>query len=397
MILSAGCKKDNIDPDDQNDPNDTSGININYTQVNGAWEWVGKDYLHIPSKHGNVRQAWSLNGGIYCYWIENIGLQFIARVSYYDGTAWTNLYQDVNADAQTEFTVHDGALYQISSSANTVFTIQYSNGAATYIDTSYWASPNTYAAYLGSTGTDLIKVVGPYFGTVNNLSFERWDGNEWATTDSAVRVTPMAQSHLNVINGTGNIYILTGQISGQQYELYSYSNTGSLASFAQLTYGSFGARPILFEHQGQLHIMESETNGNSSEFRTISVISQGGAATQVVDLDSSSKFLMEAFSTPQGIVYTLGYSSNGQTTALKDIMLLNNGITKRFNVYVDEASQAEINRELVGIVGERGIYNGAQFFYHNGKLHCIGDGHAGVFGNTGGAATKVYLARYNEE
>ncbi len=397
LILAVGCKKDNIDPNNPNNPNDTTGTNISYTQVNGAWEWVGKDYLHIPSKHGKVQNAWSLHGGIYCYWVENLGPQRVARVSYFDGSSWTNLYQDVNANAQTEFTVHDGALYQISSSATTVFTIQYNNGTATYIDTSYWATPNTFAAYLGSTGSDLIKVVGPYFGALSNLSFEQWNGTEWVTADSAVAVTPMAQRNINVINGTGKIYILTGQISSQKYELYSYNSTDGLASYAQRTYGSLGARPWLFEHQGQLYIMESEVNGTNSKFRTISTISQGGATTPVVDLDSSSKFLIEAFSTPQGIVYTLGFAPNRETTNLRDIMLLNNGTTKRFNVFVDEASQAEITRELVGIVGERGIYNGARFFYHNGKLHCIGDGHAGVFGNTGEPATKVYLARYNEE
>lgn len=397
IIISVGCKKDNLDSDDQNNPNDTSGINISYTQVNGAWEWVGKDYLHIPSKHGKVGNAWSIDGGIYCYWVENLGPQRVARVSYFDGSSWTNLYQDVNADAQTEFTVHDGALYQISSSANTVFTMQYTNGALNYIDTSYWASPNTYAAYLGSTGTDLIKVVGPFFGTVSNLSFERWNGNEWEGIDSAVAVTPTAQSYLTVINGTGKIYVLTGTSNGHEYELYSYSSSGSLASYAQLNYGSLSARPWLFEHQGELHIMETEPNGTSSKFRTISKISPGGATTTLVDQDSSSKFLVEAFSTPQGIVYTLGVAPNRETINLRDIMLLSNGTTKRFNVFVDEASQAEIARELVGIVGERGFYIGARFFYHNGKLHCIGDGHVGVFGNTGEPAAKVYLARYNEQ
>lgn len=400
MILAVGCKKDNIDPNDPNDPNDTTGTNTTYTQVKGDWNWIGQSYLHIPSNFGIMYQAWPLHGGIYCYWREDIGAQFIARVSYYDGSSWTNVYQDVNADAQIDFAVHNGDLYQFASDVNGSFTLKYNNGVATYIDTANWAN-FTYSAFLASTGTDLVRMRTDYGAVQDKLTFERWSGTDWIITDSAITINGLPNGYATTYSGTGKMYFMINESATDRWEIYSYAGTGTLAAVATVNYGIGGGGygPKLFDYNGNLHIVSSANGATDYKLRTIAEVTSSGAINTVLSVTHPDSFLIETYPTAQGILYTRGVLYANTLTTLTDVFLITDGVAKpkRYNVKLDAASANAITNQAqgVGLVGEGGIYDGAAYFYFNGSLYCVGNGHAGS--QLGGAATKVYLAKYNEQ
>lgn len=397
-ILAVGCKKDDIDPDDNKNPGDTTTItNPNYTQVKGDWEWIDQGYLHIPSKYGVVYKAWPLHGGIYCYWKEDIGAQYIARVSYYDGATWTNVYQDVNADAEMDFAVHNGDLYHFASDVNGAYTLRYNNGVATYIDTANWARYD-HSAYIASTGTDLIRIVTAYAQVQGYLTFETWNGTDWIVTDSAITIAGLPTGYAWTTDGTGKVYIMINESATDKFKIYSYAGAGTLKLAVNVSFGLVGYQPKIFEHNGVLHILLASTSGLPGRYyRTL--ITATTTINTVIDVPTIDSFLVEAYSTPQGIIYTRGTLTSNPLTTLNDIFLLPDGATKpkRFNINLDAASYAAVTAQGkgVGLVGERGIYDGAVYFYYNGQLHCIGNGHAGS--QLGGAATQVYMARYNEQ
>ncbi len=397
MILAVSCKKDNIDPNDPNDPNDTTGTNTSYTQVKGDWNWIGQDFIHIPSNYGIMYQTWQLDGGIYCYWREDIGAQFISRVSFYDGSTWTNLFQDVNADAQMDFAVYNDDLYHFASDVNGSYTLKYTNGVATYIDTANWAT-YSYSAYLASTGNDLIRMVTDYGRVQGSLTFERWSGTDWVVTDSAITIAGLPFGYPKVIDGTGKVYIMINESSTDRWEIYSYAGTGTLAAVATVTYGIAGGNfaPKIFDYNGNLHIVSSANGATDYQLRTIVEVSSGGAINTVLTVTEPNRFLIEVFPTAQGILYTQGTLYANTLTTLTDIFLMNTGKPKRYNVTIDEASRFAITNQGLGMgmLREGGIYNGGSYFFYTGGLYCLNNAHLGS--QLGRAATKVVLAKYNE-
>jgi hypothetical protein len=294
--------------------------------------------------------------------------------------------------------LHNNELYQFATDVDGSYTLKFNNGVATYIDTANW--PNfTNSAFLASTGNDLIRMVTDYGTVQGNLTFERWNGTDWVVTDSAITINGLPSGYATTHNGTGRIYIMINESATDRWEIYSYAGTGTLVSVATVNYGIAGGgyAPKLFEYNGNLHIVSSANGATDYKLRSISELTSSGTINTVLTVIDPDTFLVEVFPTAQGILYTKGIYYGSVLTTLTDLYLMSSGKPKRYNVTVNEASRAAIASQGLGMgmLREGGIYNGGVYFFYNGSLYCLNNAHLGS--QLGVAATKVVLAKYNEQ
>ncbi len=392
-VLALGCKKNNVDPDDTKDPNDTTGTSGQYTELKGSWEWIDKEWLHLPSDYGSVKNAFLIDGQPYAIYNVDLGAQVIQKLDYYDGTTWNNITSGGGTGDVNDFAWHQGKLYQVSSSYYGSVVMQIGNQTLVGIDTISTNSYNTY--YLGSTGTSLYRLMCEP-APADSLQVERWDGANFVLVGNiAVDGITFGLPDITVEDGDGVIYITVKNVADKTIDIYSYTEGGTISKITSIDYNG-KPRPRVLVHNQELYILEGSNSTNTiNRYKTLKRLDETGAATTIVQINVSDLYILEAFSTPQGIIYTQGINFANIASTLTEIMLWNGSSNKRFNIYADSSSADAAG--VIDLVGAGNIYNGGFYFFYNNQLHTIGNAHAGAAGNTGASATKVYFARYNEE
>lgn len=385
-ITLASCNKDNTTTPDGNGGGGNNNNNST-TELSGTWEWIGQEYLHIPSDHGTVRQAFVVNGELYCYWVEDIGAQFLGQLSHYNGSSWTNVYTDINSGSQFNFTTFNNQLYFSANGAQSSAIGYMSGNTVTFIDTL-----SDYGFYDGwvqvaSNGNDLYQFRLTYDLT-DSIELRTWNGTDW-NTPQVFSIDEADRPNLQLLTAGNDIYAITNPIASSDYQVYQLSATGNWSRYATFAYGPLQNKPIFFTHNSELYVAEAP---DTSDYRRQLSKVQSGGASPVINLTGNNYFL-EAYSTPEGLIYTTASQYTYGINILSGIYRLQNGTTYSYGLLPDTTSAAAAMP--VTLLGNN-IYDGSVFFYYQNQLYALNNAHAGVFGGIGTAATKLALLRYND-